>query len=54
MWKFVCTFCRSKLHHNASLLQLPIGLGSDFSGIVDVIENKAFYYESQSGYDHVY
>ncbi|XP_062521638.1 elongation factor G, mitochondrial-like [Corticium candelabrum] len=40
---------RSKLHHNASLLQLPIGLGSDFSGIVDVIENKAFYYESQSG-----
>jgi elongation factor G len=40
---------RSKLHHNTALLQLPIGLESSFSGIVDIVENKAFYYESHAG-----
>ena len=40
---------RSKLHHNAALVHLPLGLESDFSGIVDIIRHKAIYFEGQNG-----
>ncbi|MBW1887039.1 MAG: elongation factor G, partial [Deltaproteobacteria bacterium] len=38
-----------KLNHNAVLLQLPIGLGGDFSGVIDLISMKSIYFEGSYG-----
>ncbi|KYM88350.1 Elongation factor G, mitochondrial [Atta colombica] len=40
---------RSKLHHNAAFIQLPIGLESNTKGIVDIIAQKAIYFEGNFG-----
>jgi elongation factor G len=40
---------RDKLNHNAVLMQLPIGLESNFEGIVDLISMKALYYDGGNG-----
>ncbi|MCB2216436.1 elongation factor G [Desulfofustis glycolicus] len=40
---------RDKLDLNARLMQLPIGLEAEFSGIVDLITMKALYFEGKSG-----
>lgn len=40
---------RSKLNHNAAFIQLPIGVESDCKGIVDLVKQKALYFEDQLG-----
>jgi elongation factor G len=40
---------REKLDLNAHLMQLPIGLESDLSGVVDLVTMKAFFYEGDNG-----
>lgn len=40
---------RSKLNHNASLLQLPIGLESNCTGIIDLVNERAIYFDGAFG-----
>ncbi len=40
---------QTKLGHNAVAMQLPIGLETDFRGIIDLITMKAFYFEGSNG-----
>ena len=40
---------RQKLMHNAAFLQIPIGLESNCKGIVDLVEQKALYFEEPRG-----
>lgn len=40
---------RSKLNHNASFVQLPIGLESNCTGIVDLVNERAIYFEGNFG-----
>ncbi|CAH6897989.1 elongation factor G, mitochondrial [Phodopus roborovskii] len=40
---------RSKLNHNAAFVQLPIGLEGDFKGIIDLIEERAIYFDGDFG-----
>ncbi len=40
---------RTRLNHNAVMLQIPIGLESEFSGVVDLVSMKAFYFEGPNG-----
>jgi elongation factor G len=40
---------KDKLKLNAVMLQLPIGLEADHSGVVDLIEMKALYFEGEHG-----
>lgn len=40
---------RKILGHVCAAIQIPIGLDSDFKGIIDLIEEKAIYFEGESG-----
>ena len=40
---------KSKLGHNALPLQIPIGLESDFQGVVDLLTMKAYYFDGDNG-----
>jgi elongation factor G len=40
---------REKLNHNAVAMQIPIGLESDFQGVVDLVSMKALYFDGPSG-----
>lgn len=45
----VLTQMRSKLHHNAAFVQLPIGLESKCKGLIDLVNEKAMYFEGNFG-----
>ncbi|XP_045511430.1 elongation factor G, mitochondrial [Colias croceus] len=40
---------RTKLNHNAAFLHLPIGLEKDCQGIIDLVEEKAIYFDGDYG-----
>jgi elongation factor G len=40
---------RDKLGHNAVALQIPIGLESEFTGIIDLLTMKAVYFDGEKG-----
>uniref|UniRef100_A0A8C4QWH5 Elongation factor G, mitochondrial n=1 Tax=Eptatretus burgeri TaxID=7764 RepID=A0A8C4QWH5_EPTBU len=40
---------RSKLKHNAALLQLPLGSEGNFHGAVDLLDNNAIYFKGMFG-----
>lgn len=40
---------KSKLKLNAAAVQVPIGLEDKFKGIVDLIENRAVYFDGPYG-----
>ena len=39
----------SKLGHNAVAMQMPIGLETDFRGVIDLLSMKALYFEGENG-----
>ena len=47
--KRVLNQLRSKLKQNAAFIQLPIGLESDCKGLVDVVNERAIYFEGDFG-----
>uniref|UniRef100_A0A8C5W7W5 Elongation factor G, mitochondrial n=1 Tax=Leptobrachium leishanense TaxID=445787 RepID=A0A8C5W7W5_9ANUR len=40
---------RSKLNHNASFVQIPIGLENKFKGVIDLVEERAIYFDGDYG-----
>jgi elongation factor G len=40
---------RDRLGHNAVALQIPIGLESDFEGVIDLVQMKAVYFDGEKG-----
>lgn len=46
---YILDSCRAKLHHNAALVQLPIGLEGEHKGVVDVINKQALYFTGEFG-----
>ncbi len=45
----VCEQMREKLGDDAILMQLPIGAGEAFEGIVDLVSQSAFYFDGSNG-----
>ncbi|KAM8716905.1 hypothetical protein ACLKA7_003730 [Drosophila subpalustris] len=42
---------RSKMNHNAAFIQLPIGVENNCKGIVDLVQERAIYFEGEHGMD---
>uniref|UniRef100_A0A8C3JCZ6 Elongation factor G, mitochondrial n=1 Tax=Calidris pygmaea TaxID=425635 RepID=A0A8C3JCZ6_9CHAR len=40
---------RSKLKHNAAFVQIPMGLEGNFKGVIDLIEERAIYFDGALG-----
>lgn len=45
----VCEQLREKLHCDAIMMQLPIGAGEHFEGVIDLIKMKAIYFDGKDG-----
>ncbi|XP_018804419.1 PREDICTED: elongation factor G, mitochondrial [Bactrocera latifrons] len=45
----VLSHMRSKMNHNAAFIQLPIGVESNCQGIVDLVTERAIYFEGNHG-----
>ena len=41
---------RQKLGVNCALVQFPMGLESKFKGIIDILEEKAIYFDGNFGF----
>jgi elongation factor G len=48
-WERVIQEIRQHLHQGAIPVQLPIGQGADFGGVVDLVRMRAFYYRNDLG-----
>eukprot|EP00475_Leptophrys_vorax_P020629 TRINITY_DN2828_c0_g1_i1.p1 TRINITY_DN2828_c0_g1~~TRINITY_DN2828_c0_g1_i1.p1 ORF type:complete len:751 (-),score=235.54 TRINITY_DN2828_c0_g1_i1:1410-3371(-) len=44
---------RNKLKMKVALVQIPIGLEDDHKGVIDLVENKAYFFEGDQGTDVV-
>jgi len=42
---------REKLRHNTITIQLPIGAEGDFAGVIDLIEQRAIFFDGDNGED---
>ena len=42
---------KEKLRHNTITMQLPIGAEADFNGIINLIKQKAYYFDGDNGED---
>jgi elongation factor G len=40
---------QEKLNHNALNVQMPIGMGAEFEGVIDLIAMKAYYFDGENG-----
>ena len=47
----VCQQVREKLGCDAILMQLPIGVGEAFQGVVDLVAQEAIYFDGANGED---
>ena len=45
----VCEALKEKLHHNAIMAQIPIGVEDAHEGIVDLVTMKAYYFKGDNG-----
>ena len=45
---------RTKLNHSCALTQIPIGVESNVSGIIDLIEERAMYFDGEFGENVVF
>ncbi|MCX5682675.1 MAG: elongation factor G [Planctomycetota bacterium] len=48
-WERVIQEIRQHLHTGAVPVQLPIGQGADFGGVIDLVRMRAFYYRNELG-----
>lgn len=47
----VCNDIREKLHLNSVMVELPIGLEDKLEGVIDLIRNRAVYFDGEGGQD---
>lgn len=47
----VCNDIREKLHLNSVMVELPIGLEDKLEGVIDLIRNRAVYFDGDGGQD---
>ena len=40
---------KDKLGHNPVMMQIPIGMGADFRGVIDLVKMKALYFDGEFG-----
>lgn len=46
---YIFNFYRTKLKQNAAFIQIPMGLEGQLRGVIDLIEEKAIYFDGDFG-----